>query len=79
MSVCTYLCKVLNLYWCNINEIRLIFNLEKVPNSWEVSRTKVCKSKKSSSNLNQVVHWGVKKLKTKTKVPFKIKNQTTLG
>jgi hypothetical protein len=79
MSVCTYLCKLLNIYWCNINETKLILNLQKAPNSWEVSRTKGFANLKNHPQTCTKWFIGEKKLKTETKVHFKIKNQTTLG
>jgi hypothetical protein len=40
MSVDTHLWRLLVFVWCNVNEIKLKLNLDRAPNSWEVSRTK---------------------------------------
>jgi hypothetical protein len=79
MNVGTYSCKLLHLYWCNINEIELIFNFKKITNYWEISRTKAFANLKN--HFQTCTKWFIreKKFKTKTKVPFKIKNQTSLN
>jgi hypothetical protein len=40
MSVGTHLCRLLKIIWCNVNEIKLIINSNRAPNSWEDFRIK---------------------------------------
>jgi hypothetical protein len=40
MSVDTHLLRLLIFVWCNVNETKPKLNLDRAPNSWEVSRTK---------------------------------------
>ncbi len=66
MSVGTYLCKLLHLYFCNINEIELIFYLEKTPNYWEVSKTKAFTNLKNHlQTYTKWFIWGGGELKPK--------------